>query len=321
VSGSSEATRELQDGARIAFVVNPAARQGHDRRTIDAVVVGLRSRFAVDVVVPKSADDVERTVSASSTAHDAIVVAGGDGTVHRAVCGLDGSTTPLGVIPMGTGNDFARGCGIPTSPGKAMRLILNGHTRRVDLVRVNDRLYCTVGLIGVGSDIALTVARLTAPGSSARGVVRFFGDWSYRLVGLAHVLAPRGITEEVRVTGESGEVLHPAGPVFAVFAANTRMLGGGLVLPIDADHTDGRLEIAIVPRMPRLKLLWAFLCFTRGRPVPGGTLSVHRATRAVIDCARSVPFSADGDLMCRSTRFEVEVLPGALTLVCRPPLA
>jgi diacylglycerol kinase (ATP) len=306
----------LDDGARVAFVVNPAARQGRDRRTIDAIVGGLSSRFAVDVVVPASADDVERTAKASSATHDAIVVAGGDGTVHLAVCGLDGSATPLGVIPMGTGNDFARGCGIPASPGEAMRLILNGRTRRVDLVRVNGRRYCTVGLIGVASASALTVARLTAPGSPARGVMRFFGDWSYRLVGLAHLLALRGITEEVSVTGESGELLHAACPVFAVFAANTRILGGGLVLPIDADHADGRLEVAIVPRMPRLKLLWAFLCFARGRTVPGGTLSVHRTTCAVIDCARSVPFSADGDFMCRGTRFEVEVLPGALTLVC-----
>ena len=93
------------------------------------------------------------------------------------------------------------------------------------------------------------------------------------------------------------------------------MLGGGLVLPIDADPSDGLLDIAVVPRMPRLKLLWAFLCFTRGRPVPRGTLSVCRTSRAVIDCARSVPFSADGDLMCRGTRFEVDVLPGALNLI------
>ena len=68
--------------------------------------------------------------------------------------------------------------------------------------------------------------------------------------------------------------------------------------------------------MPRLKLLWAFLCFTRGRPVPRGTLSVYRTPRAVVDCAREVPFSADGDLMCRGTRFEIDVLPGALTLIC-----
>jgi len=310
------ATPTLQQGARVAFVVNPAARQGHDRGAIDAVLRGLGSRYAVDLVVPQTADDVEKTVKASSLAHDAIVVAGGDGTIHRAVCGLDGAPTPLGVIPMGTGNDFARGCGIPLKPDGAMRRVLEGRTRRLDLVRVNGRVYCTVGLVGVGSDSALSVARLTRPGSRARGVMRFFGDWSYRLVGLAHLLAPRGIAEVAGVSAAPGEQLHPQGPVFAIFAANTRILGGGLVLPIDADASDGLLDIAVVARMPRLKLLWAFLCFTRGRPVPPGTLSVYRTPHAVIDCAREVPFSADGDLMCRGARFEIGILPGVLTLVC-----
>jgi diacylglycerol kinase (ATP) len=307
-------TSVLPDGARLAFVVNPTAR-GHDRDTVDEIARTLGSRFAVDLVVPPSADEVERTVRTASTAHDAVVVAGGDGTIHRAVCGLDGAPTPLGVIPMGTGNDFARGCDIPLQPNAAARRILDGRTRRLDLVRVNGRIYCTVGLIGVGSDAALTVARLTKPGSSVRGLASLFGDWSYRLVGLAHLLAPRGITEEARVSSGTGARLHAGGQVFAIFAANTRVLGGGLVLPIGADATDGMLDIAIVPEMPRAKLLWAFLCFTRGRPVPDGTLAVHRVTRAIIDCAREVPFSADGDLMCRGTRFEVDVLPQALTLV------
>ena len=316
MSGTSPAARGLQDGARVALVVNPAARQGHDRGTIDAVARGLGSRYRVDLVVPQSAEDVERTVRASSMAHDAIVVAGGDGTIHRAVCGLAGAPTPLGVVPMGTGNDFARGCGIPLSPDGATRRILDGRTRRLDVVRVNDRVYCTVGLIGVGSEIAITAARLTRPGSRSRGVMRSFGDWSYRLVGLAHLLAPRGIAEVASVRGASGELLRGEGPVSAIFAANTKILGSGLVLPIDADASDGLLDIVVVAHMPRPRLLWAFLCFTHGRPVPRGTLCVYRTPRAVVDCAREVPFSADGDLMCRGTRFEIDVLPGALTLIC-----
>jgi len=211
MSGPSEATPVLQDGARVALVVNPAARRGRDRAAVGALMSGLGSRFAVDLVVPQSADDVERTVSASSTAHDAIVVAGGDGTIHRAVCGSAGRRLRW-VSSDGDGQRLRPGVWHSLSPDEAVRLILEGRTRRVDLVRVNNRVYCTVGLIGVGSDSALTVARFTAPGSPARGVMRFFGDWSYRLVGLAHLLAPRGITEEISVTGESGGLLQAAGP-------------------------------------------------------------------------------------------------------------
>jgi diacylglycerol kinase (ATP) len=316
MTGVNATAGPLPAGARVALVVNPVSRQGHDRDTVDAVARTLGERYAVDIVVPPSAADVERVVRVSTTAHDAVVVAGGDGTIHRAVCGLDGAPTPLGVIPMGTGNDFARGAGIPVASPDAAAVILGGRTRPVDLVRVNGRVYCTVGLIGVGSEAALTVARLTTPGSLTRGPARAMGDWSYRLAGLAHLLAPRGLAETIAVTGDAGVTLQAAGPVFAVFAANTRVLGGGLVLPIDADASDGRLEIAVVPRMARLKLLWAFLCFTRGRPVPAGTLSVYRARRAVLTTARDVPFSADGDLVCRGTRFDIEVLPGALRLIC-----
>jgi diacylglycerol kinase (ATP) len=316
VTSAKQPQPALQPGARLALVVNPVSRRGHDRESIDAVAQVLRERYVVDIVVPPSADAVERTVNDSAAAHDAVVIAGGDGTIHRAVCGLDGAPTPLGVIPMGTGNDFARGCGIPTSPLAAAARILGGLARRVDLVRVNGRTYCTVGLVGVGSAAALTVAKLGRPGALTRVPMRLFGDWSYRLVGLAHLLAPGDLTETVRVAGPSGEALEAAASVFAVFAANTKVLGGGLVLPIDTSDSDGLLEVALVPRMARIKLLWAFLCFTRGRPVPEGTLSVHRVRRAVISCAREVPFSADGDLLCRSTAFEVEAIPGALTLLC-----
>lgn len=316
MTGTLRTAPTLQPGARIAFVVNRTSRQGHDRETIDAVARMLGSRFAVDVVVPPTAADVERSVRTSSTAHDAVVVAGGDGTIHLAVCGLDGSPTPLGIIPMGTGNDFARGCGIPASPEAAAARILDGRTTAIDLIRVNDRTFCTVGVIGVASDSALTVARLTAPASAARGLMRFFGDWSYRVVGLGHLLRPGDITERISLTAASGDVIDPEEPVCAVFVANTRVLGGGLVLPIESDSSDGLMEIAVVPRVSRLRLLWAFMCFTSGRPVPQGILRVVRLPRARIDCARVVPFSADGDLMGRGDRFEVSVLPGALNLLC-----
>jgi diacylglycerol kinase (ATP) len=315
VSTATPAGTPLQAGARLAFVVNPAARRGRDRDTIDAVARALRSRYTVDLVAPPTADDVERVVRAASSSHDAAVVAGGDGTVNRAACGLDGLAMPLGVIPMGTGNDFARGCGVPTAPLEAARRILEGRTRRLDLVRVNRRVFCTVGLLGVASDSAQSVARLGGPASRARGLMRLSGDWSYRIVGLAHLLAPRGATVRVRGTREPGEPGQPFEPVHAVFVANTRVLGGGLVLPIDADPSDGLLDIAVVPRMARVKLLWAFLCLAHGRPVPAGTLRVFRASRAHLECVQDVPFSADGDLMCRAARFDVEVMPGALILL------
>jgi diacylglycerol kinase (ATP) len=314
----SDASRDrpaLLPGARIALVVNPAARQGHDRDTIDAIARALGGRFTVDLVMPPAAEAVEQSVRTAASSHDAIVVAGGDGTINHAVNGLAGSALPLGIIPMGTGNDFARACGIRVPPADAVRRILDGRSRALDLVRVNERVYCTVGVLGVASESTLAVAKLTRRGSRARTIVRRLGDWSYRAVGAWHLMKPGDITENISVTAGSGEVLLPPGPVHEVFVANTRILGGGLVLPIGADASDGVMEIAAVARLPRPRLLYAFACFAAGRPLPPGVLQVWRATRATITSARDVRFSADGDLMCEGRRFDVSVLPGALTLL------
>jgi diacylglycerol kinase (ATP) len=299
----------------VALVVNPAARRGRDRDIVAFVARALGERFVVDVFAPTSASDVESEARAAALVHDAVVVAGGDGTLNRVANGLAGSATPVGVIPMGTGNDFARASGIPPSPAEAVRRVFDGHVIPVDLILVNGRVYCTVGLVGAASRSALSVAWLTAPDSGARGLMRLLGESSHRIVGLGHLLTPGTITERVAAHGESGEALFPPGPVYSVFVANTRVLGGGLVLPIDSDPSDGLMEIAIVPRTSRLRVLWAFACFAHGWHVPAGTLHVSRVARASITCSRAVPFAADGDLMCRAEHFDVSALHHALRLI------
>lgn len=312
----------VRPGARIALVVNTAARQGRDGRVLADAARQLGERYAVEIVTPSETDGVEGAARAAAASHDAIVVAGGDGTINRAVNGLAGSPLPAGLLPLGTGNDFARAMGIPASSADAVRIILAGRTRAVDLVRVNGRVYCTVGIIGVAADAALTVADLTGPQSRVRWAARRLGDLAYSAAGLWHVLRPGSFVESVAVAIHAAAEAPPADaappapvPVHTAFVTNTGMLGGGLVVPVGADPSDGVMEIAAVPRMPRARLLAAFAQFTGNRPLPPGVLQVQRATRATITTPRAVRFSADGDLICEGDRFDVEVLPGALTLI------
>ncbi|HOG27824.1 MAG TPA: diacylglycerol kinase family protein [Vicinamibacterales bacterium] len=312
----------VRPGARIAFVVNRAARQGRDGRVLADAARLLGERYEVETVTPAGPEGVEAAARAAAAAHDAIVVAGGDGTINRAVNGLAGSALPAGIVPLGTGNDFARAMGIPASPAAAVRVILAGRTRAVDLVRVNGRLFCTVGIIGVPADAALTVANLTGPRSRARCAARRLGDLAYSAAGLWHVLRPGSFVEPVAVAAGGGGAAPSADrlppgqvPVHAAFVTNTAMLGGGMTVPVGADPADGMIEFAIVPRMPRVRLLAAFRRFTGNRPLPPGILRFERAARATITCSRAVRFSADGDLICEGDRFDVEVLPGALTLI------
>src|SRR5690242_12278491 len=81
---------------------------------------------------------------------DAVVAAGGDGTVHDAAEGLVGRSTPMGIIPMGTGNVFAKEIGLPRSPGELARMFVYGRERAIPVGLVNGRPFLFV--IGVGFD-------------------------------------------------------------------------------------------------------------------------------------------------------------------------
>jgi len=144
--------------------------------------------------------------------------------------------------------------------------------------------------------------------------MRALGGWSYRVAGLAALLQGGSLVERVAIDmedkGGAPQLVH------GVFITNTRLLGGGLDVPIECDFADGQLETACIEQMPRARLFWAFACFANGWRVPAGVLRVARGRRAVITCDRPVPFAADGELVCTDQRFELRVRPGALRVIC-----
>ena len=298
------------------MLVNPAARQTRDRAAIERAVDILRRRYRVDVLVPHSGQAIESAARQAAGTHDALVVAGGDGTLNRAVNALRGIPVRVGMLPLGTGNDFARAVGIPTCPTAAAEQMLDGRVRLLDLVSVNERLFTTVGVLGLGANSALTIARLSAVGSRTRPLVHWLGGLSYRLVSLGHLLLQPRVVEQIGVRSAQGAEMFPPMATHAVFVTNMRVLGGGLSLPVDVDPTDGQLEIIVVSEMSRARLLWAFICFAQGWRVPDGVLQVLRVRDAHITSGRCLPFAADGEFLCEGTTFAVSVHPAALAVLC-----
>lgn len=312
--------RTIGPGARLALLVNPVARRAGRTSQVEAAADVLRRRFRVDLVVPRDPAAIAAAARAAASSHDGIVVLGGDGTLNRVVNALDGGAVPIGLLPLGTGNDFARAMGIPIGLIEAAERVLGGHVRAVDLVDVNGHLFCTAGLLGLPADAALSVDRWTRPTSWTRPLARFLGGATYRLAGLQHLVLQGGRTRTLRIReGAPGECFTSAAyrsfTTHGIFVASTRVVGGGLVLPLDANEADGRLEVGIIPEMPRLRLWWAFVCFAQGWRVPDGALEVIRAAAVEIVSAHELPFTADGDLLCRDTRFQIRVRPGALSVI------
>lgn len=279
----------------------------------------LERRYAVELVEPRdAAETVRRAHEAAAQGYDVVVAAGGDGTINAVAQGLVGTQTALGILPLGSANDLAREYDIPFDAGAAARRIVEGSPRRMDLVEVDGRVFCGVGALALASRAALAVTRFKQWSPSARRVADLLGAGVYRVSAAAALLRPWSLDERLRIDyrdADRGDRHQFETRVSAAFVTNHRTLGGGLVLPVDANASDGVLELCYVPARPRHSLLLNFARLSAGAPIPEGVLVRIRATEATIETGRDDAFVADGELLADGRRFEVRVLPGALRIV------
>ncbi len=307
----------MRDNA-VNVIVNRLARRAGDPTWESQVRERLARRWSCEFAYPAS---VEEMVSMASSCVDhrcfGVIAAGGDGTVGRIAHVMSGTGIPFGVIPLGTGNDFQRSLNLPRQPDSAAEWIVRGPTRRLDLGAVNGRCFATIGVLGVPADAALMVERLTRRGSRLRRVVQVTGSASYRLAGLIALARARTWRARITMAGSGGKTAAPRDvSTFGICVSNGRYFGGGLGLPVDGQMNDGLLDVCIVPAMPRIRLMWAFLCLVNGWRIPPWALEIVPARRAVIECDHALDFAADGDRICQGTRFELQALPGALSMMC-----
>jgi diacylglycerol kinase (ATP) len=299
-----------------AVIVNPRAwRGGADWQVVVREELG---EWDVELLHPSdaaAATDLARDARASG--YDLVVAAGGDGTINAIANGLADTGVPLGIIPLGTANDLARELGIPGDARAAARHIARAAVRAVDLVTVNGRAFCTVGGIALVSRSAMAVTRWKDGAPSVRRMADVLGGGIYRLAATACLLSPRAIVGAISIEfqePESDVVRTVTFNAHALFVANHRTLGGGLVLPIDGNAHDGVFELCVVPERSRPSLVVNFARLSAGTPLPTGVLLTMRATSAVIRCDVADAFVADGELLAEGREFKLGCRRGALLI-------
>ncbi|HET9649805.1 MAG TPA: diacylglycerol kinase family protein [Microlunatus sp.] len=222
------------DGVGILLISNPAAG-GTKAEDLRAAVDVLRSGAEVETATADGPDDVDRLLD--RRAGRRVVIAGGDGSLHLTLARLfargELADTPLGLIPLGTGNDFARGAGVPLDAVPAARLVLDGMDRPVDLI-VDDVGGIVINNVHVG---------LSSEAS------RHGARWKERIGRAGY---PLGVLQAAfqaafRVVVEvDGELAADADrPVLEVSVGNGATVGGGLPLNPDADPTDGTMDVIV----------------------------------------------------------------------------
>jgi YegS/Rv2252/BmrU family lipid kinase len=288
---------------RLPVILNPSAGRGSAGAREDE----LRRIFRDHNIQPEifrtqsreEAQEMARELCARGEA--VVAAAGGDGTLHVVAQALVGTNTALGLLPMGSGNDFARVVGISSDLSQAVEVLCRGKTRPVDVGVANGVFY--LNALGMGIDGQIAHHYQTR---------RFLkGEAGYLLATGYEALRFRPVAMEVRA-----DSLHFFGDCLAVAVMNGPWAGGGFCLAPKAQPDDGLLDLALIGHYPRLVRL---LVLPKTRD--GSYLKLKRTKRVLVREAhvraeRALFVHADGELFPeRTALLEVELWPGALKVV------
>lgn len=288
----------------VAVLVSAAAGRGRARAFSAAVLDALRAGGLTAHVLPATtgAEAERRAVEAVAAGAGAVVAVGGDGAAHAAVQAVAGTTTPLAVVPTGTGNDLALALGIPRDPVAAARAaaedLAAGSSRTVDAGRTGGRWWATVLCCGFDSAVTDRANRLRWPRGRRR----------YDVAILAELAALRPREVELVLDGERQTV-----PVTLVAVGNTSWYGGGMKVCPGADPGDGLFDVTVVGPMTRRELVRSRPRLTAGSHVEHASVTVHRAARVEL-ASPGVTTYADGEPIAPLPAV-AECVPGALQVV------
>lgn len=296
----------VKTAKQYAVVVNP---QGGTRRGL-AVLRKVKPVFAaagaqLDVHVTKHAGHAaEMAQTMDLHGCDGICLIGGDGTIHEVVSGLmqrsESVTTPVGIIPGGTGNSLLCHLGC-SEPVEAAQRIVAGNIRPLDVARVtmkDDVAYC-VNIVGWGAavDINRTAERL-----------RVLGPPRYAMAALWYILRaqqrPARLVLDERVVED--EFLF-------ILACNTRFTGKGMLVAPAAEIDDGKIDVVVVRHATRLQMLELFRKQSDGSHVSLPFVEYHQVRSFAIESDRRDLLNLDGELK-GNTPASAEMIPAALRL-------
>lgn len=285
------------------LVVASGDAGGSDRQAVREAVAVLAA--AAPTQLRTTEEPAELHDALDDLANRRLVLAGGDGTIHLAVGALldrgQAASTPVGLVPLGTGNDLASSLGLPLDPAQAAHRVIAGRVRTLDVLGNGEEIAVNAAHVGIG----VVAAR------RAQQLKPFAGVLAYRLGAVWAGAASGDVTATVAVDGEP---LCDGQPVLMVAVMNGSSIGGTTPVCPAADLSDGVLDVVVVTDRARARRAAFALALSRGRHLglPG---VVHRAGRQVTVRVTEPMWNLDGELVASTSPLQWQVQPGGWQVV------
>jgi len=289
----------------IAFIINPISGNQEAqsaKRKLPKLIMQLldREQWLPNISFTEYAGHAtELSRQYARMGFDAVVAVGGDGTVNEVACGLRDSQTALGILPMGSGNGFARHLNIPMRVNKAIEMLNHSEPIRVDYGLANGKLF--VSTCGTGFD-ALIADHFA--GSNKRG----FTTYVQNVLKDAFSYEP----QTYHLVGDGLDVTHKA---FLITFANANQWGNDALIAPKASVQDGQMDIMLMSSHALLGSASLALRLFAGSIDDSHFMDTLRAKEATLECEQAGPFHLDGDPVEMGKEIHIRIVPDGLRVL------
>ena len=286
----------------IRFILNPVS--GKNKTSVQDKTACIKATFPHAEVVVTQAPGHATELARDAAAHNfkAVIAVGGDGTLNEAACGLVNTLTPLGVIPTGSGNGFARELGMALSFKKAVNQLRRMGVAPCDIGRANGKLFLNVAGVGLEAEIAWQFME--------HGKNGLRGKWPYFKLGAQLVFSYRPLPFEM-FCDDKKSFLCPLTLTFA----NGKQYGSNFKIAPQASLHDGLLDMVEVQDLPKWKLAAALPSFFSGKQPPFDAVKTTRIKHVRLVREGTFPFHIDGEPHQAQNSLEITVEPEALKIL------
>lgn len=296
---------------KLLFIYNPHAGKGQVRNKVGDIVNAFTRAGCLCTAYPTQAPgDAAKAARELAAGYDRLAVCGGDGTLHEVISGLMGlpesARPPIGYLPAGTTNDYARNLGLPRGFEDMAALAASGEPRAVDIGRLGSHYFIYVAAFGAFTDVAYNTPQ----------------QFKNALGHLAYVL--KGATELASLKSYHLRLEHDGGTVEGDYlfgmVSNTVSVGGVLGLPKEeVALDDGLLEAVLIEKPKTMAQLNAMILALAKQEfsAESGVVGLH-SSRFHVTCQERVPLTLDGEYGGSHQKGDILAVPGAVRLVFGP---
>jgi diacylglycerol kinase (ATP) len=286
------------------FIINPVAGRGRALKllpSIKEIMDDIGEEYHIEITEnPGHATDIARSYTQRDNYR--VYSVGGDGTLNEVMNGMVNSKSSLAVIPGGTGNDFIRSITSKSAVKSLLKQTICGSEKLIDIARVNGRYFINIASLGFDAEVVY----------SAKGFKKI--PWiSGQLAYLLGILKTLFINWFQKVTLEiDGRAFEKR--ILLAAVANGRFYGGGMMPAPDAQIDDGLFDVCVVRALSRIKILFLFPKYIKGKHGKLKEVSFYKAKRVRVSSNDYVPVNIDGEVL-RLKEMEFEIVPKAMSVV------